>query len=251
MHVHGFVGLQDAPRRAVRVALHQAHRAAALDGRPAFGGDAIGQRRQPARRPLVVRGDRLRDPGGLGGGVPELQPPFPGVDPGEGAPEGADRRSAPGVARAADRGGDRGPATRPVRRLQRPARRRRADGVLPPRRQRHPLQLQLPVVHHQPRRQGRQGRARQPRARAGQGVPRHVVRRHPLVPDLPARPPVRFHPAPARPAGPDRPARAGYTARPGRRRRRRGPGIRAVLRYRLPAQAWTGSRSTASSWSSQ
>ena len=39
-----------------------------------------------------------------------------------------------------------------------------------------------------PRRTGRQGRAHHPRARAGQGVPRHVARRHPLLPDLPARP---------------------------------------------------------------
>ena len=48
--------------------------------------------------------------------------------------------------------------------------------------------LQLPVVHHQPRRKGRQGRAHHPRTRAGQGLPRHLARRHPLIPDSSARP---------------------------------------------------------------
>ena len=34
MHVYGLVGLQDAPRRAVLVALQEVHRAVAVDGRP-------------------------------------------------------------------------------------------------------------------------------------------------------------------------------------------------------------------------
>jgi hypothetical protein len=42
--------------------------------------------------------------------------------------------------------------------------------------------------HHQPRRQGRQRRPHHPRAGAGQGLPRHLARRHPQLPDLPARP---------------------------------------------------------------
>ena len=56
---------------------------------------------------------------------------------------------------------------------------------------RHQVQLQLPVVHHQPRREGRQTRTHHPRARAGQGLPRHVARRHSFLPDLPARPAYR------------------------------------------------------------
>ena len=80
MHVHGFVGLQDAPRRAVFVELHQVHRAVALDGRPAFGGNAVHELRQPARGPLVIRGGRLGDPRCLGGGVPVLQASLPSVD---------------------------------------------------------------------------------------------------------------------------------------------------------------------------
>ncbi len=56
---------------------------------------------------------------------------------------------------------------------------------------RHPLQLELPVVDDEPRRQGRQQGPHHPRARAGQSLPRHLARRHPLLPDLSARPPDR------------------------------------------------------------
>ena len=49
------------------------------------------------------------------------------------------------------------------------------------------LQLQLPVVHHQPRREGRQRRPHHPRARASEGVPRHLARRHPFLPELSAQ----------------------------------------------------------------
>ena len=76
----GLVSLQDTPRGAVLVALHQIHRPVAHDGRPAFGGNPVHQRRQPARRLLVIRGGRLGDPGYLGGRVPELQAAFPCVD---------------------------------------------------------------------------------------------------------------------------------------------------------------------------
>ena len=40
---------------------------------------------------------------------------------------------------------------------------------------------QLPVVHDQPRREGRQRRPHHPRAGAGEGLPRHLARRHPLA----------------------------------------------------------------------
>ena len=50
------------------------------------------------------------------------------------------------------------------------------------------VQQQLPVVHDEPRREGRQRCAHHARAGAGQGVPRHLARRHPQLPDLPARP---------------------------------------------------------------
>ena len=78
MHVHGLVGLQDAPRGPVLVALHQVHRPVAHDGRPALGRNLVHQRRQPAPRLLVIRGGRLGDPGNLGGDVPELEAAFPG-----------------------------------------------------------------------------------------------------------------------------------------------------------------------------
>ena len=51
MHVHRLVGLQDAPRGPVLVALHEVRRPVARDGRPAFGGDPVHQRRQSPRRP--------------------------------------------------------------------------------------------------------------------------------------------------------------------------------------------------------
>ena len=115
-------------------------------------------------------------------------------------------------------------SARPVRRLQRHPQRRGQDRVLParpelvqphdprrlapghgqpgrtrgPARQgpvhlhrpalRHQVQQQFPVVHDQPRREGRQGRPHHPRARAGQGLPRHLARRHPQLPHLPPRP---------------------------------------------------------------
>ena len=53
------------------------------------------------------------------------------------------------------------------------------------------FQLQLPVVHHQPGRAGRQPGAHHQGAGAGQGLPRHLARRHPLLPDLPPGPPHR------------------------------------------------------------
>ena len=56
---------------------------------------------------------------------------------------------------------------------------------------RHRLQLQRPVVHQKPRREVRQRRPHHPRTRTGEGVPRHLARRHPLVSELPARPPDR------------------------------------------------------------
>ena len=51
---------------------------------------------------------------------------------------------------------------------------------------RHQVQLQLPVVHDQPRRERREGRAHHAGAGAGQGVPGYVARRHTLVPYLSA-----------------------------------------------------------------
>jgi hypothetical protein len=53
---------------------------------------------------------------------------------------------------------------------------------------RHPLQFEFPVVDDEPRRQGRQQGPHHPRARAGQSLSRHLARRHPLLPDLSARP---------------------------------------------------------------
>ena len=53
------------------------------------------------------------------------------------------------------------------------------------------LQLQLPVVNHQPRREGRQQRAHYQGAGAGQGLPGHLAGRHSLLPDLPAGSPHR------------------------------------------------------------
>src|SRR5205807_1754338 len=54
---------------------------------------------------------------------------------------------------------------------------------------RYPLQLELAGLDPHPRCQGRQADRHQPRARAGQGVPRHLEGRHPLLSDLSARPP--------------------------------------------------------------
>jgi hypothetical protein len=54
----------------------------------------------------------------------------------------------------------------------------------------------FPVVDDQPRRQGRQQGPHHPRARTGQSLSRHLARRHPLLPDLSARPPDR-RPRPA------------------------------------------------------
>ena len=47
---------------------------------------------------------------------------------------------------------------------------------------------QLPVEHDQPRREGRQPRPHQPRARAGEGLSRHVAGRDQFVPDVSAGP---------------------------------------------------------------
>ncbi len=52
----------------------------------------------------------------------------------------------------------------------------------------HQVQLQFPVVHHEPRRQGRQGRSHHPRTRAGEGVPGYLAGRDSLVSDISARP---------------------------------------------------------------
>ena len=51
------------------------------------------------------------------------------------------------------------------------------------------VQLELPVVDDEPRRARWQCGAHHARAGAGQGVPRHLARRHPLLPVVPARPP--------------------------------------------------------------
>ena len=50
------------------------------------------------------------------------------------------------------------------------------------------VQLELPVEHDQPRREGRQRGAHHARARAGEGVPRHVAGRDSFLPDVSARP---------------------------------------------------------------
>ena len=128
---------------------------------------------------------------------------------------------------------------RPVRRLQRHSEGRRQDRVLParpelvephdprrlppghgqPRRARgaarqgavhlhrsavrDQVQLELPVVDDEPRREGRQARRHHPRARAGEGLPRHVADGIHTYLDLPSRPPDRR----ARPADRD-PARS-------------------------------------------
>ena len=51
---------------------------------------------------------------------------------------------------------------------------------------RHQVQLEFPVVHDEPGREGRQGRTHQPRAGAGEGVPGHVAGRDSLVSDVSA-----------------------------------------------------------------
>ena len=48
------------------------------------------------------------------------------------------------------------------------------------------VQLQLPMVDHQPRRAGRQRRPHHPRAGAGKGFPRHLARWNPLLLDISA-----------------------------------------------------------------
>lgn len=53
---------------------------------------------------------------------------------------------------------------------------------------RHQIQQQLPVVNHQPRREGRQRRTHHARAGTGEGVPRYLARWHSFLPDLSARP---------------------------------------------------------------
>ena len=78
--VHGLIRLHDAPCFAVLVAQQQIHRAVALDRRPAHAGDPVRQCRQNLRGRLVVGAGRLAHPRGLGGGVPELQPPREVVD---------------------------------------------------------------------------------------------------------------------------------------------------------------------------
>ena len=56
---------------------------------------------------------------------------------------------------------------------------------------RHQVQFQLAGLHPLARREGRQGDRHQPRAGAGEGVPRHLGGRHPQLSHLPARPPDR------------------------------------------------------------
>ena len=53
---------------------------------------------------------------------------------------------------------------------------------------RHQVQLELAGLDAVARREGRQADRHQPRARAGEGIPRHLEGRHPLLPDLSARP---------------------------------------------------------------
>ena len=62
---------------------------------------------------------------------------------------------------------------------------------------RHQVQLELPVVDDEPRCARRQRRPHHARAGAGQGLPRHVAGRHPLLPVVPPRPP-RSRPRPPR-----------------------------------------------------
>ena len=50
----------------------------------------------------------------------------------------------------------------------------------------HQIQLELPVVHDEPGREGREGGAHQPRAGAGEGVPGHVAGRDSFVSDVSA-----------------------------------------------------------------
>jgi hypothetical protein len=199
-------------------------------------------REHPHGRVPVCAGARRAAPGA--GGVRAAQPrpgPAAGVarqgraglersgctrasalHPGKSAPQGADRRLAPRVARAPARGGRA--ARGPVRGLQRHSARCRQDRVLPARAEldqphdpgrfapgdgepggtrgaawqgamyllrpavRDQVQQQLPVEHHQPRRQGRQYGAHHARAGAGQGVSGYVARRDTQLLNVSARP---------------------------------------------------------------
>ena len=87
------------------------------------------------------------------------------------------------------------------------------------------VRQQLAGLDAQARRQGRQGRGRHPPARAGPRLPRHLGARHPLVPELPARPARR------RPRAADR---VWLDLRPDRRRERASRPERCSTRCSAP-----------------
>ena len=81
MEVHGLVGLHDPPPLAVLAAKLQVHRAQAGDGRAARRGDHVAEGGEKLGGELVGgAGGLAHHPRGLGGGVPELEPPVPSVD---------------------------------------------------------------------------------------------------------------------------------------------------------------------------
>ncbi len=169
------------------------------------------ERRNPRPRPAARLARQEHRRGVRGSGAAALHP-------GEGPAQGAHRRAETGCGR---QGAGRRPSV-PVRRLQRPAVGRGSHRVLParselvepddpgrftpghglpgpprrPARQgpvhlhrsalRHQVQLELPVVNDEHRRQGRQAGPHHQGAGAGQGVPGYLAGRHSLVPELPA-----------------------------------------------------------------
>ena len=77
MQVHRLVRLEDLARLARGVAQPEVHRAEAFDGRAAHVGDGAHQRGQQMRGVLVVGAGGLgHHPGGLGLGLPVLEPAF-------------------------------------------------------------------------------------------------------------------------------------------------------------------------------
>ena len=212
-HVASAIGSDAHDRQDPRRDHHPRRRAAPTSRRPSSSPSSptptsnpirtAWERRDPDLDPqLVWRGKDLADWSDLDRpGAADLPP---GADP----PQGADR----GPPRQPPRRPQGRPRPRPLRPLRPHRRRPRGRGrVLPPlpqvvepddpRRQprrhglarrargparpgpgdlhrpalRHPLQLELPVVDHLARRQGRQPRPPDPRARAGEGLPRHLA----------------------------------------------------------------------------
>ena len=80
VQVQHLVGLHDPALAPRRVALHQVHRAEGLDRRAAHQGDPAGNPGQTPGRLLVVSGDGLADPGGLGAPVPHFEAGLEGVE---------------------------------------------------------------------------------------------------------------------------------------------------------------------------